>query len=407
MAISGLIRVIELTIPFGYSQVLTLTEQATPNRITRMKTRDCFAALLIPTLLTTTATWAHGPLGQDDHHHPNHDVTAAEAPAGASGTAAKVTGQNGMVFSWDEGLTAAFPEAAKEHEHKMHGGFNEDPETGILYTGITGYGLCSISADLKTWKKIGSDAVLAENVHGIVFFKHNGQKFLALAQNGKQQVVITDIDGNVKQILGKPTGDDFEFAAAKEWYSNENPHFAVTDVTYYKGTLYAVTGYSRGDFVLTAQEKDGKWAWGPLAWGGRGKEPGQFQTAHGVFALNDHIYVANRAAQQVVQFKPDGTFVRLFDDIPEKSLVCNVAHTGDHFILCPLKPIGEQKTAPIYAHSGDKLVSTLIPGDLGIPVLKHIHHAWPHWVKDGKGNKQLYILVHGWNKGKYAVLKQQ
>ena len=31
----------------------------------------------------------------------------------------------------------------------MHGGFNEDPKTGIVYTGITGYGLCAISPDLK------------------------------------------------------------------------------------------------------------------------------------------------------------------------------------------------------------------------------------------------------------------
>ena len=65
------------------------------------------------------------------------------------------------------------------------------------------------------------------------------------------------------------------------------------------------------------------------------------------------------------------------------------------------------KSAPIYAHSGEKLVSTLIPGDLGIPVLNNIHHAWPHYVKGADGSKQLYILVHGWNRGKYAVLKHE
>jgi hypothetical protein len=34
----------------------------------------------------------------------------------------------------------------------MHGGFSEDVDTGIIYTGIPGYGLCSISKDLKNWK---------------------------------------------------------------------------------------------------------------------------------------------------------------------------------------------------------------------------------------------------------------
>jgi hypothetical protein len=52
-------------------------------------------------------------------------------------------------------------------------------------------------------------------------------------------------------------------------------------------------------FVLTASEKDGMWEWGPLAWGGKGKAAGQFQTAHGIFAHAGHIFVANREAHQV------------------------------------------------------------------------------------------------------------
>ena len=38
------------------------------------------------------------------------------------------------------------------------------------------------------------------------------------------------------------------------------------------------------------------------------------------------------------------------------------------------------KTAPIFAHSGERLLSTIEPGELGIPVLKHLHHVWPHYV---------------------------
>jgi hypothetical protein len=34
------------------------------------------------------------------------------------------------------------------------------------------YGLCTISADLKSWKKVGTDPRLADNCHGIVVFKH-------------------------------------------------------------------------------------------------------------------------------------------------------------------------------------------------------------------------------------------
>ena len=42
---------------------------------------------------------------------------------------------------------------------------------------------------------------------------------------------------------------------------------------------------------------------------------------------------------------------------------------------------------------------------LGIPVLKHLHHVWPHYHTDKAGVRSLYILIHGWSAGKFAVLK--
>lgn len=50
----------------------------------------------------------------------------------------QTTGQGDAVFSWEQTLTKAFPVDAKPFEKDMHGGFNEDPKTGIVYTGIPG-----------------------------------------------------------------------------------------------------------------------------------------------------------------------------------------------------------------------------------------------------------------------------
>ncbi|NQZ57166.1 MAG: hypothetical protein HRT88_06815 [Lentisphaeraceae bacterium] len=342
-------------------------------------------------------SFAHGD--KDEAHY--HSAETRLSPG------ALLTGQGEFVFSWDQELTAKFPAAAKRFEKRMHGGFNEDPETGIVYTAIPGYGLCSISPDLKTWKKLGSDPKLRGNVHGIVFFVHKGEKHLALAQQSNKRVLITDLYGQIVAELSSPKGDEFDFEPANTYYKSKKPKFTVTDVTYLNGKLYAVTGYSKGDFVLTAEEKDGQWSWGKVAWGGKGTNPGQFQTAHGIYAHEGFIYVANRAAFQVVKFTAEGTFLGNLKDIPTGSMVCNVAYFKDHFFFCPLKKVGDQKSAPIYAHTGEKLVSTIIPGDLNIPVLNNIHHAWPHEVTEKDGTKQLYLLVHGWNKGKYAVLKQK
>ena len=93
----------------------------------------------------------------------------------------------------------------------------------------------------------------------------------------------------------------------------------------------------------------------------------------------------------------------IFDEIPG-SLVCNLSYKSEYYFLNALQAIGNQKSAPIYVHTGSQLKSTIVPGDLEIPNLTNIHQVWPHIIllKTVQNN---CILVHGWNKGKYAVLK--
>ena len=380
-----------------------------------MTTNTTYKTLLIASFMgfsgALTAQTSHDSQIQGHHthhslefegiaHNHQHADQHNQNPQGAK----LVTGQGDFIFSWDQELTAAFPEDAVEFEPDMHGGFNEDPETGIVYTGIPGYGLCAISPDLASWTTLGSDERLKDNIHGIVFFVHKGVKHLALAQEGKRVLVVT-LNGKIVSEILKPTGTEFDFAPANEFYSSEDSNFGVTDVTYLKKTIYVAHGYSKGDFVLTIKEKGGVWSWGKLAWGGKGDNPGQFQTAHGIYAHGNHILVANRAAGQVVKFTRKGEFVEMFKDIPEGSLVCNVSYKSEHFFMNALKAIDDQKSAPIYAHTSDKLVSTIIPGDLEIPILTNIHQVWPHIVEADDGSKHLYLLVHGWNQGKFAVLK--
>ncbi len=378
-----------------------------------MTKRTTYKVFLIASILGFSCTLM-AQTTHDDHDHTHHAHEFAGIAHNHEHThkhfdqittqAKLVTGQGEFVFSWDQDLTAAFPKAAVEFEPGMHGGFNEDPETGVVYTGIPGYGLCSISPDLTKWTTLGTDERLKDNIHGIVFFVHKGVKHLALAQEGKRILVLT-LDGKIISEILKPTGTEFEFAAANEFFSSEDSNFGVTDVTYLKGTIFVAHGYSKGDFVLTIKEKGGVWSWGKLAWGGKGDNPGQFQTAHGIYAHDNHILVANRAAGQVVKFTKKGEFVETFKNIPEGSLVCNVSFKTEHFFFNALSAINDQKSAPIYAHTGEKLVSTIIPGNLDIPILSNIHHVWPHFVEAENGSKHLYLLVHGWNKGKFAVLK--
>eukprot|EP00729_Bicosta_minor_P025222 gene25222-22378_t len=81
---------------------------------------------------STTLSHAHG-----GHGHSHGD--AASASAGNKGGISETSGQGDAVFSWDRELTDAFPAGARPFEEGMHGGFNEDSDTGIVYTGIPGY----------------------------------------------------------------------------------------------------------------------------------------------------------------------------------------------------------------------------------------------------------------------------
>jgi hypothetical protein len=67
---------------------------------------------------------------------------------------------------------------------------------------------------------------------------------------------------------------------------------------------------------------------GPVAWGGKGDGPAQFKTAHGVFAHESHVYVADREHHAVLQFTKNGELVKSFPDIPAGSRICNVAYVG-------------------------------------------------------------------------------
>tara|TARA_B110000093_G_C12970231_1_gene411968 strand:- start:5578 stop:6705 length:1128 start_codon:yes stop_codon:yes gene_type:complete len=372
-----------------------------------MVKRTILTAVLISSVLgfsyTAKAQETHQHNDHTPHSHNHADNSSNHEAVDHHKKAKLVTGQGEFIFSWDKELTAALPKEAHEFEPEMHGGFNEDPETGIVYTGIPGYGLCSISADLTEWSTIGTDARLKDNIHGIVFFVHKGVKHLAVAQEGKRVLVLT-LDGNIVSEIVKPTGNEFNFDLANEFYSSEKSDFGVTDVTYLKGTIYVSHGYSAGDFVMTIKEKRGVWSWGKLAWGGKGDKPGQFRTAHGIYAHDNHILVANRGAGQIVKFTKKGKFVETFNDIP-KSYICDISYKSEHYFMNALRPVGDQKSAPIYVHSGDELISTVIVGDLNIPVLINIHQVWPHLVETKDGSKQLYLLVHGWSKGKFAVLK--
>ena len=89
------------------------------------------------------------------------------------------------------------------------------------------------------------------------------------------------------------------------------------------GDVFVAQGHTpgaRGDARVLKFDKDGRFL---TSWGGKGKEPGQFDVAHGI-AIDPAglLWVMDRENQRIEVFDANGTFVR---EMKYKGLPCSVA----------------------------------------------------------------------------------
>ena len=93
------------------------------------------------------------------------------------------------------------------------------------------------------------------------------------------------------------------------------------------GDVFVVQGHTpgpRGDARVLKFDKDGHFI---KSWGGKGKEPGQFEVAHGAaIDAKGLLWVMDRENQRIQVFDGDGTFVR---EQKYKGLPCSVAFGRD------------------------------------------------------------------------------
>jgi DNA-binding beta-propeller fold protein YncE len=108
---------------------------------------------------------------------------------------------------------------------------------------------------------------------------HTVQQF---SPDGKLLQTIVDVNGKIK------SPDDLVIASNGDLYIADTGNGRIVHTT------------SSGKFISQ--------------FGAKGKEPGQFTTAHGLaIDKNDRIYVADRGNNRVEVFNPDGKFVAVWD----------------------------------------------------------------------------------------------
>ena len=97
------------------------------------------------------------------------------------------------------------------------------------------------------------------------------------------------------------------------------------------GDVFVVQGHTpgpKGDARVLKFDRTGRFI---KSWGGKGKEPGQFDVAHGAaFDAKGLLWVMDRENQRIEVFDADGTFVR---EMKYKGLPCSVAIGRDYVYM--------------------------------------------------------------------------
>ncbi len=155
-------------------------------------------------------------------------------------------------------------------------------------------------------------------LHGMCLRLEDGVEVLYLAHTGRHEIVKATLDGKVLWTIGWPEGAGI--------YEHENQYKPTAVAVAPDGRIYAADGYGASWVHLYDAER--RYV---KSIGGRGKEPGTFQTPHGLWldprGKEPLLLVCDRENHRLQWFSLAGEFVRLCD----QGLVrpCNVWPLAD------------------------------------------------------------------------------
>ena len=303
-----------------------------------------------------------------------------------------------------------FPAEVVAAIDKAHGGFDVDRREGKgeTYFALPDVGIIQISADLKTTQLIETPAALKKaNAHYVtVWSTSDGMPYLSFPANDVGRIFTTTLDGQLVHTLEAPDATtDFKHQAVNTYFS-EGGKFVPTGVTHVDGMLYVTTGYSDLDYILGAKLtslQPLEASWYPLAFGGKGDEPGQFGIGHHITVPygTNRLDASDRANAEIERYSPDGTYLETLSLI-KGSFPCSIDYEAGYAVVACLFGPDQKKGAPLYILEGNNLVSTvMLKEELGVETFQHLHGAVIRKI-DGK----FYIIAQSWNPGDIIILEQ-
>lgn len=252
--------------------------------------------------------------------HPESDLPAP--PDGLAVTSVIKTGSGDNTYqsvpNWGE-----IPEGRKNLGH-THGGVVIDKQGLIYFSMDQGpHGILVYSPDGKLVRGFADDFV---GIHGMCLNEENGEQFLYCAHLAGHQAVKMKLDGTVVWKIGLPT-ESGKYKSVKEYKPTA---IAVGP----NGHVYICDGY--GTSWIHEYDEHQKYV---RSFGGKGKEPGKFETCHGI-ALDTRgpkplLLICDRENRRLQHFDLDGNFVAVVAEHLRRP--CSVSFLGDKIAVAELE----------------------------------------------------------------------
>lgn len=204
-----------------------------------------------------------------------------------------------------------------------HGAIVEDAFGNIYFNTDTERSIMVYSATGKFLRSFGEEYV---GIHGMCIRKENGEEYIYAAHLGGAQTVKFKLDGSVEWIIPWPE--------ASGHYRGKN-EFKVTGVAVGPdGSIYIADGY--GKSLIHQYDKERRYV---RTFGGKGTEPGKFQTCHGI-ALDERyqpprLLISDRENRRLQHFDLEGNFIGVVVEGLRRP--CAVSIRGDHVAVAELE----------------------------------------------------------------------
>lgn len=265
-----------------------------------------------------------------------------------------------------------------------HGAIVVDRAGNIYINSDTKRSIMVYTPDGQFVRSFGEDFVA---IHGMALHQEGGEEFIYAAHLGGAQAVKFKLDGTVLWTIGWPQESGL--------YKDKNEYKPTAIAVAPNGDVFVSDGY--GKSLIHQYSADRKYI---RSFGGKGTEPGKFQTSHGM-ALDTRgpkplLLICDRENRRLQHFDLDGNFVAVTTTGLRRP--CSISIRGDKVAVAELEgrvTILDKNNHPI-AFLGDNPVKAQWANNPVPPTdWRDGIFTAPHGVcYDAAGN--LYVM--DWNK---------